>query len=148
MIAKNCTLFFFICMYVNLLAVPCHLVTVKQVDIFYRRKRTKWPFFCFFYQQLIITLSWNVARTKLTQSSCPSRSGSFFLARLQPNWVIHRWYGCFYVMVAGSTPAAIRNSACFCQIDCLSYSSPMYKLPICSLLSLSTYCLYSVCSEE
>ena len=45
---KKCMLFFFICMYVNLLAVPCHLVTVKQVDLFYRRKRTKWPFFCFF----------------------------------------------------------------------------------------------------
>jgi hypothetical protein len=82
---KNCTLFFSTCLYENLLAVPFHLVTVKQVDLFCYRRKHNQRTILLFYQQLIITLSRNLNRTKLTQRSYPCRSGSFFLARLQPN---------------------------------------------------------------
>lgn len=52
---KNCTLFFFICLYENLLAVPCHLVTVKQVDhLFIGENTTKGPFFCFISNWLLL----------------------------------------------------------------------------------------------
>jgi hypothetical protein len=74
------------------LVVPCHLVTIKQVDLFYRRKHNQRTILLF-YQQLIITLSWNLARTKLTQCSYPCRSESLYLCILQPNWLIRRWYG-------------------------------------------------------
>ncbi|CAL4974936.1 unnamed protein product [Urochloa decumbens] len=49
---------------------------------------------------------------KLFSARNCQRSGSFFLARAQPNQLVRRWYSCFYVMAAGSARPCSRKELC------------------------------------